>query len=198
MFILLLNQDWFQTELRELGHRVETVGLGKHLDITIPAPLIHIDSICREHFDGEFPEVVVIHDNSAPVCIVGLEERDIPTIFYSVDAHHHYELHGDLGKVFDYMLVAQRDYIAPMKELCDAPMEWMPLWASMYVEPEEEKEFGAVFVGSLKRKLNPERVDFFEALQKKTDILYKTGRLVGHLFEERNRYQPNGKIGSEL
>ncbi|MCB0328292.1 MAG: glycosyltransferase family 1 protein [Bdellovibrionales bacterium] len=175
MFIALLNQDWFAEELRAGGHRVVTIGLGKNLDVVLPAPLIHIDTIVKENLDGQWPDVFLIHDNSAPICVVGLEEREVPTIFYSVDAHHHYDLHSDLGKVFDYMLVAQKDYIPLMQRGSDAPLEWMPLWASRYVEPEPEKEFGAVFVGSLKRELNPKRVEFFEALEKKAPVFFETG-----------------------
>jgi len=175
MFILLLNQDWFADELRALGHTVATVGLGKHLEYTIPAPLIHIDTIVTNHFDGRWPDVVLIHDNSAPICVVGFEERTVPTIFYSVDAHHHYELHGDLGKIFDHVLVAQRDYMSYMDKLSDAPLEWMPLWASQYVEADDDKMWGAVFVGSLNRKLNPDRVAFFEELEKKTTMYCETG-----------------------
>ncbi|MCI5065293.1 glycosyltransferase [bacterium] len=175
MFILLLNQCWFAEELRAKGHEVVSVGFQKGLDVTLSMPFQHIDSIVTEHLGGRVPDVIVVLDESSPIHLVGLSESRIPLLFFSVDAHHHYQLHGDIAKAMDWTLVAQKNLISPINERGGVEAEWMPLWASRYVEPQEEKEFGAVFVGSLNRELNPDRVQFFEALQARIDLLCKTG-----------------------
>lgn len=172
--ILILNQDWFKKEFCAAGHNAITCGTSAHLDFIIEAPVVHIDTVCKELLAGFSPDVIMVHDNSAPLVIEGLEETDIPVVFYSVDAHHHYELHTALVQIFDHNLAAQKDYIVEL-EKSGEQVEWMPLWASRRIEPSAEKEWGAVFVGTLDRKLNAERVDFFEALQSRVDMLCQSG-----------------------
>ena len=109
MNILVLNQDWFAAEWREAGHRVITCGIATHLDVVVTMPVLHIDTLLDMVPGGFSPDVVVVMDNSSPLLFTGLEETTVPTIFYSVDTHHHAELHGYLFRMFDAFLVAQKD-----------------------------------------------------------------------------------------
>jgi hypothetical protein len=170
----MLNQDWFAEEFRRAGHEVITAGLAEHLDDVLHAPLTHVDSLIARVFKGHLPDRIVVHDNSAPIILQGLDETDIPTIFYSVDTHHHVLLHRYLAQMFDVTLVAQRDYIPEFSKFGYTP-EWFPLWASRYFEPSASKTYGAVFVGALNPALNPERVAFFNALREKIPVYATTG-----------------------
>jgi hypothetical protein len=173
--ILLFNQDWFAEEFRAAGHEVYSCGMRKHLDLVLEAPLKPLEEIIDE-LPGDFsPDVLVIYDESAPIFFGGLEDTDIPAFFYSVDVHHHLEYHKYLPFVVDSMLVAMKDYIPEFKKV-GAEVGWMPLWASRYIEPSDEKKYGAVFVGTLDAKLNPVRVDFFRRLEPKVPVMFKTGK----------------------
>lgn len=174
MKILMINQDWFAPEFREAGHEVMSCGYAQHLDIQLVGGLPHINEIVRSLPGGFYPDAIVFHDNSSPVSIIGFETCDIPVLFYSVDAHHHYALHSYLAHLFDYTMVAQKDYIGHFEAL-GREVEWMPLWASRVVEASSEKSHKAVFVGNLNPALNPQRVAFFEALKKKTDVFCTVG-----------------------
>jgi len=174
MNVLILNQDWFAAELREMGHHVVTAGLATHLQCVVEAPLIHIDTIIKAAMPGHEPDVILVLDNSAPIMFQGLDETLVPTVFYSVDTHHHAAVHKYLANVFDYTLIAQKDYI-PAFNLVGHQPEWMPLWASRHIEPSLEKKFQAVFVGTMNAKLNPGRVAFFEALKKKVPVHVQGG-----------------------
>lgn len=169
MKILLLNQNWFATELRDMGHTVLTCGTAPHLEHQIPSPVSHIDHILSSLPNGFYPDRIVWLDNSCPVMIMGLEDCDIPILFYSVDTQHHYTLHSHMAPCFDHVLVAQKDYLSRFS-IGDTPTQWMPLWAPEYVEASAEKKFGATFVGTLNPNLNPDRVRFFEALGKLVPI----------------------------
>jgi len=173
--ILTLNQDWFVPEWREAGHTVHSCGLSRSLDIEITAPVIHISSIIEQIPTKTIPDVIVAFDNSAPIVFAGLEEIPIPTIFYSVDTHHHFNIHRYLANVFDYTLIAQKDYLNHFQEIGQNP-EWMPLWATRYMTQSNDKKYGAVFVGNMDKNLNPDRVEFFEALQKKVSVLCTQGQ----------------------
>lgn len=174
MKILVLNQDWFVPELRARGHEVLTCGTPGHLDLKLTAPFLHIDTLLRTLEPTFQPDVLLVLDNSSPLMLAGLDELKIPSVFYSVDTHHHAHLHKYLAFVFDKVLVAQRDFIGPFQQMGIEP-EWMPLWASRRVEASADKKHGAVFVGTLNPALNAERVKFFDQLQKLAPMLCTSG-----------------------
>lgn len=174
MNIILFNQDWFAKELRAMGHRVLTCAPEEYCDIVLESPLCNLHYLLEKAPADFTPDLLIFHDNSAPVIITGVEECEIPTLFYSVDTHHHFELHCNLYQVFDKMMSAQRDYI-PGFNAAGLDVPWMPLWASGYAEQSLDKKHGAVFVGTLDSHLNPDRVKFFEALQKISPVFVTSG-----------------------
>lgn len=174
MRILIINQNWLAPELRLLGHEVLTAGSGDHFDYQLALGIRHIDSLLASLPNGFKPDRIVWHDNSAPLMILGLEDCSIPSLMYSVDTHHHSYLHSHLADCFDHICVAQRDYL-PEFHGFSTPVSWLPLWASENIEPSSEKRFGAVFVGTLNSRLNPERVAFFDQLRNLVDITVMQG-----------------------
>jgi len=174
MNILLFNQDWFAEEFRSLGHHVVTAGTRAHMQVLTPVPGETLAQVIERLPGGVRPDCVIVHDESAPLLISGFEESPVPTIFYSVDAHHHIGVHRYTAHAFDAAFVAQRDYI-PQFEAAGASAAWMPLWASRHIEPSNDKRYGAVFVGSMNAALNPERVAFFDRLQKAAPLLVTSG-----------------------
>jgi hypothetical protein len=173
--ILVLNQDWLVEEWREAGHKVLTCGLADHLDIVLPTAHVHIDQALLMAKEPFSPDIIVIHDNSGPIVVAGLEETEIPVVFYSVDTHHHHSIHKYLAHLFDYSFVAQKDYI-PLFEEVGIKAEWLPLWASRYIENSNDKKHGAVFVGNLNPQLNPNRIWFFDEINKITKVSTQIGK----------------------
>ncbi len=174
MKILCLNQNWFVRDLREAGHTVTTCGIGSHLDVPLDVPLIHLDTVIKGLPPERSPDLILILDNSSPVIVTGFEESPLPIVFYAVDTHHHLALHRYLAHVADKTIVAQKDYLPEFSGV-GLEVSWMPLWASARVEPQAQKQHGAVFVGTLNPQLNPERVKFFDELKSKCDLLCMTG-----------------------
>lgn len=167
MNFLLLNQDWFAKELKELGHNVITAGNDPHLSVHLP-PLSNINAALKGELAGFNPDVVVWFDNSSPLYYLGLDELEAKTVFYTVDTHHHLRVHRFIAHLFDLTLIAQKDYSAGIEEYGIKPT-WFPLWASripQFASPNKE----TVFVGTLNPDLNPERVAFFEALKAKVSV----------------------------
>ncbi|NLF25631.1 MAG: glycosyltransferase family 1 protein [Deltaproteobacteria bacterium] len=164
MKLLLINQDWFADEFRAAGHEVLTCGVREHLQVRLTQPFEPIHNLIARLPGGFRPDRLIVYDESAPILISGVEDSEVPSLFYSVDIHHHFNVHKYLGHVFDAILVAQRDYLHYFEEV-GVRAEWMPLWGTRMMEPSLEKKYGAVFVGTLQRSLNPARVEFFEKLQ---------------------------------
>lgn len=172
--ILVCNQEWFKEELQALGHTVVTCGMRSIHDVQLPHPMLSLEWVLNRCPEGFEPDRILILDESGPIFITGIEESGIPTLFYSVDCHHHAALHCYAAVNFSQTLIAQKDYTAAFEELGVSP-QWFPLWASRYFEPSEEKEHDATFVGTLDATLNPERVTFFEELQKISPIYCTMG-----------------------
>lgn len=168
MNFLLLNQDWFAKELKELGHNVVTAGSESHLSVQLP-PLTDIRSALQGELSGFNPDVVIWYDNGLPLYYFGLEELKAKTVFYTVDTHHHLRVHRFLAHLFDLTLIAHKDYISDVKEYGISPI-WFPLWASRIPKISNFRSRGAAFVGTLNPDLNPERVAFFKELKELVDI----------------------------
>lgn len=173
MNILLLNQNWFAEDFRKMGHRVVSYGRNKWLEIKQEKFLVSWTELKNSLPHDFVPELLIVHDDSTPLLVTELESIEIPTVFYSVDTHHHFNHHSYLGLVFTHLLVAQKDFISDFERLSIKP-HWLPLWASVYMEPVPEKTYGAVFIGTLDSRLNPDRVKFFEELQRLVEVEVRT------------------------
>ncbi len=160
--ILIFNQVWFANELRARGHNVVTVSCpGQGFDLDIAEPGIHLDEILSRLPDGFTPDRIVVLDDSSTPCFTGLEESSIPSVFLSVDTHHHYRWHRSYAELFDLVLVAQRSFIE-VGHFAHPAVEWFPLWAPRVPEPAAARDLDAVFRGNLDAKLHPRRAEFFK------------------------------------
>lgn len=161
--ILILNQAWFADELRSRGHRVVTAGWSeREVDIHFDRPgLSYTDLQHRLPFDFE-PEVVLYCDNSGPLGLVGLEDLKLPTLFISIDCHHHADWHIYLADMFDQTLIAQKEFLPKFQER-HPKTEWLPLWATRQADRGAE-EIDVCFRGNMDPNLHPERAKFFKEL----------------------------------
>ncbi len=164
MKILILNQDWFAEEFKAAGHEVYTCGVRGHLDIQLDA-FMHVHKIFDKIGWKEEPDLIIIHDESSPWYLIGLEDVVSPIVFYAVDTHHHFECHKYMAGACNLTYFAQKDYLN-LIDVSGIKSEWLPLWASRYVDQSSDKKFETSFIGSLDARLNPERVQFFDHLKK--------------------------------
>lgn len=173
MKLLLINQPWFAREFRELGHEVMCVGTAPYCELQLPS-FMHLDTILAALPRTFSPDRILFYDTSAPLLFPGFQDTQIPTLFYSVDTHHHAPLHTHLAHCMNLVLIAQKDYVTQIKNY-NQNSHWLPLWASNHREPSQDKEYGAVFIGTLNAKLNPARVSFFQELCERAPVLCTTG-----------------------
>ncbi|RMD83984.1 MAG: glycosyltransferase family 1 protein [Candidatus Dadabacteria bacterium] len=175
MNIVIFDQLWFADYFKQAGHNVITCGFNNNFDIRLQSYLLHINTVLKELPAGFSPDALLFLDNSMPPCYLGISELDIPCAFYSVDAHHHHLWHKHYAALFDYTFVAHKDYLGIMSE-AGATVQWLPLWASRYMEPSLEKRYDVIFIGNMDKKLNPERVEFIDALSKKINLFSTMGK----------------------
>ena len=180
---MLVNQPWLVDELRGLGHQVLTAGwVNAAFDIPFSAPT-PVGTIL-DRLPGDFHlNRIVYYDDSNPPRLLSLDSLPCPSIFYSVDTHHHCEWHTQFAYAFDAILLAQKDYLKDFKK-SDNSAEWFPLWASGMESseaeghnPTEDRSIGISFRGNLNSKLHPKRHSFFKNLSslEGIDIDYASG-----------------------
>lgn len=172
--ILLINQTWFCSELRARGHRVVTVGWNDDtFDICCKQVGVRIEDLAALLPSNFQSDRLVYYDDSGPVTIAGLERLSFPSLFLSVDAHHHHQWHAQLGAAFDAVLVSQKNYLDQYK-VYNANSSWFPLWASANLSPQGDKSIEVSFRGNLNPQLHAKRAEFFERLGKLVDVNIRT------------------------
>ncbi len=162
--VLLINQPWLREELTALGFNVLTAGVGegRGLDFPISDSGIQIEDLLKSL--PVTPDRIVVFDDSSTLKIFGLERLKIPSIFYSVDAHHHSRWHRYLSSLFDLTLIAQRQHIPEFETESDN-VKWFPLWPLRLPVPTKVREKIVSFRGNLRPDLHPERAKFFDKLK---------------------------------
>ena len=164
MKILLVNQNWLSGPLLDLGHEVLSINLVPNGgDVKLPRPFMTIHEVLD--LLPFLPDRVVFYDNSGPMWILRLDENPIPSVFYSVDLHHHLSWHADLSALFDRVLVAQEEYIDAMLKW-QRNVTWFPLWSLDTRPAALEPDIDVCFRGNLDPELHPNRATFFDALRK--------------------------------
>lgn len=139
------------------------------------------------------PELIIEFDGGLRH-LAGYRKIDIPTAFYAVDTHLVFDFHKNIINDFDYVFVAQKDYVPLLKDAKkDGRVYWLPLAA----EPEVHKKFKTPklfdigFVGSMKPKLHPERAKLLRKMSAKYNVL-----AVGGLhYENMAKVYSISKIG---
>lgn len=177
--ILLINHVWLAEELRGLGHTVLTCGW-EHRGYSIRFERYEpLEQFLERLPPGCAPDCIVYFDDSCPPTITGLERLQIPSIFYSVDSHHHADWHKHFATFFTMTLVAQKTYVERFTSMLNAGrVEWFPLWASQFPEASTERAIDVCFRGTMNAALHPKRADFFARLGEQLVVDAKGGPFI--------------------
>ena len=168
--ILLVNQSWLRDELRSRGHRVLVIGCGEgDFDINTNSFGCSYAELVQFLPPDFIPDALVYHDNSGTPWFYGVEQIQIPKVFYSVDTHHHHGWHPSFATLFDEVFVAQKDYLADFRALSIEP-HWFPGWAMRAAQPLPHRPTDVCFRGTLDTVLHPNRAKFISELKKLVDV----------------------------
>lgn len=175
----MLAIPYFKDEFIKLGYNTVAAGYYKTDEIILKPQQMHINDVLKKvPFK---PDLIFLGDDSRGLTFLGLEDLDIPLIWYAVDSHIHYNWHGYYACVFDYIFVAQKEFVIYYKAgNPEGRVSWLPLFARDRIDKNLnlKRDINVSFVGKLNRKINTERVDFFERLKKRCDILVTSGDYV--------------------
>ncbi|GJL62324.1 MAG: hypothetical protein NPIRA04_09780 [Nitrospirales bacterium] len=181
MKILLLGFPILKNAFLQCGHDVLTCTTDQCGDIWVDAFPISIDRVFQALPRGWCPDLVFLMDESTEPMFLGLECLSIPTAWYTIDAHLHLHWHKAYTAIFDFVFVAQKDYVPDYEyDASRQIVQWLPLFSN----PERDRHFplpkiyDVSFVGVVNPKWKPERSRLLDAVQEQIPLYTTTGEYV--------------------
>lgn len=116
------------------------------------------------------PDLFLWIDTGTDFFPANIEQLDFPSAAYFIDTHLHLEQHIQLSKNFDYVFIAQREYLDEFKKNGIQSVHWLPLGC----DPEIHFNYkipsihNICFVGST--DLNPRRQKLLNKIKEKFAI----------------------------
>ncbi|MBT5471673.1 MAG: glycosyltransferase [Nitrospina sp.] len=80
-----------------------------------------------------------------------LQEYDLPKACYLIDTHINFEKHIEIARNFDFIFLAQKDYVSKMNSVGIKNVFWLPLACDpdIHGKVEQDKEWDVGFVGTI-------------------------------------------------
>ena len=181
MKILLLGFPVLKSAFVECGHEVLTCTTNQTGDVWIPEFPVAIDQVLNALPRGWRPDLILLMDESTEPMFLGLEGLDIPLAWYTIDSHLHLHWHKAYAAVFDFVFVAQKDYVPSYEwDRSRQVVRWLPL----FCDPRRDrcaslpKMYDLSFVGMVNDRWKPERSRLLEALSARIPIFVSSGDYV--------------------
>lgn len=181
MNILLLGYPALTSAFQELGHDVLTCTTDQAGDVWVPTFPVPIEHVLQALPSGWSPDFVFLMDESTEPMYLGLERLEVPTAWYTLDAHLHLHWHKAYAAVFDFVFVAQRDYVASYEFDPDRQtVRWLPLFCQPARDRHArlDKLYEVSFVGMLNDRWKPARSALLKALSERLPLYIGSGEYV--------------------
>ncbi|MDI6810218.1 MAG: glycosyltransferase [archaeon] len=168
--------EYYIKSLKKKGHYIETFdSLQAPRWITkgrISIPIGKNISIQKVIKECQRKPDIVIEVDGATRHLSGYEKLDVPTVFYAIDTHLVFNFHKNIINTFDYVFVAQKDYVTLLKEVADNVF-WLPLAADPEIHRKFDmpKLFDIGYVGQINPKIHPVRMRLLDTLKRKYDVI---------------------------
>jgi hypothetical protein len=139
---------WYFERVLARGHKVMYGGPAYRLERPGLAPdldLARAMAGCRPR-----PDLILYVDSPGPFFPRGLERVDAPTAAYLIDVHTQTAHHLELATLFDYVFIAQKDYLDSFRK-ANPHSYWLPFGCDPEIHRNlaTERIFDVGFVGHL-------------------------------------------------
>ena len=176
--VLLFGHQYLAAAFRARGWMVTTVAYRASADIVVERFPIDAFQVLRQANRRKPVDLALFCDESQlpPWSRVG--ELPVPTVWYAVDTHIHGVWHQEWQALYDVVLVAQKSKLPTYEaRRTHGPVRWCPLFGDhqRLRPPARQRSSEVVFVGNLNAAVNPDRVAFFQALQRLTTVSVRQG-----------------------
>ncbi|MBZ0264428.1 glycosyltransferase [bacterium] len=173
MKILLLNDTYFASAFRKLGHEVLTVGPGFNSDVRFdPASATIPDLVSRLDFSPDL--AMQIDSIDSRVFFQDIHQLKIPTAYYAIDAPINEFWQQHYIHAFDRVYIDQHQQWRKWSRNGVDWLRWLPLAADsdLYHPPLEnaDRDIQLLFVGTINGQLRPKRSAIIYRLKQIVDV----------------------------
>ncbi len=104
-----------------------------------------------------------------------INNLNCPTACYLIDSHMNLQHHLQWAKDYDYVFIAQKEYLPIFKEHVHNNIFWLPLGADPDIHSKHnvEKEFDVGFVGSITSEVHKRRAELLNKISSVAKVEYK-------------------------
>ena len=134
------------------------------------------------------PDLLLVADTLGPQALpFGLEDVPVPRVYYAVDVHVNFFWQRYYARLFDLVLVAQKDYVP----VFDVPARWLPWGADERVFRERglARIHDLVFAGTVDPATRPKRAAIVACLRERFGL-----ETFGESVEKRLTWEEMGAL----
>ena len=134
------------------------------------------------------PDLLLVADTLGPQALpFGLEDVPVPRVYYAVDVHMNFFWQRYYARLFDLVLVAQKDYVP----VFDVPARWLPWGADERVFRERglARIHDLVFAGTVDPATRPKRAAIVACLRERFGL-----ETFGESVEKRLSWEEMGAL----
>jgi len=152
--------------LRALGHEV-IAAFEEYPDLAVAGVPFDVRALWERLPFA--PDLLLVADTLGPQALpFGLEDVPVPRVYYAIDVHVNFFWQRYYARLFDLVLVAQKDYL-PIFAAAGVPARWLPWGADERVFREQglARIHDLVFVGTVDPTTRPKRAAVVECLRRR-------------------------------
>lgn len=146
----------------------------KDLDMPTGFGELDFSHVLKSLSQDMMPDLFLWIESVSGFLPVNVKGKGFPTACYLIDSHVNLKSHLKWAKYFDFIFIAQREYLNEFKKFGFNNVFWLPLGADpeIHSKKDVEKIYNVGFVGSLNTDLHQRRVDLLNRINSAVKVDY--------------------------
>ncbi|MGA9293866.1 MAG: glycosyltransferase [Ignavibacteriaceae bacterium] len=145
-------------------------------DLNIPTGFGELDfsKVLQSVSSNMKPDLFLWIESVASFIPINIKGSGFPTACYLIDSHLNLESHLNWANYFDFIFIAQREYLSEFKKSGFENVFWLPLGADPEIHSKKniEKTYDVGFVGSVSGHLYQRRVNLLNKINSIVKVNY--------------------------
>ncbi len=146
----------------------------KDLDIAAGFGELDFSQVLRSIPQNMTPDLFLWIESVSGFLPVNVKGKGFPTACYLIDSHLNLKSHLDWAKNFDFVFIAQREYLPEFKKAGFEKVFWLPLGADSEIHSKKNvnKIYDIGFVGSVNGSSHQKRVNLLNKINSVVKVSY--------------------------
>jgi 2-polyprenyl-3-methyl-5-hydroxy-6-metoxy-1,4-benzoquinol methylase len=131
-----------------------------------------LEKVVRKLPSGWIPDLFLWIESGVSYSLFGTKKLSCPSVCYLIDTHLNFEKHLEIAKDYDFVFLAQKEYLPRFKEAGFQLVYWLPLGCDPGIHKKRnvEKFYDIGFVGNLNQQ---KRIDLLDVLKERFNFYHE-------------------------